>query len=263
MRRISAAVVLLLLGRPAHAIPPLVAGDVPTADKHHVELYVGTRYQDGSGGIERQLPFTEIVYGASRWQELTFEIPYLALTPSQGAPAAGFGDGVLGTKMMFLRETERLPGMAVSFEAKLDNASRDRGLGSGGFDYDVRLRTQKTWGWFTGLWNVGRTFVGEPQVDGVGREKHDIWFGAFAQQYDVARRTSLLSELYWRNSDTPGEANRLAANIGFKYAVRENIQLHGSIGKSIREGNLGGPHLRAYLGFKFEFALDHPNGERR
>lgn len=260
MRKTAAAAVLLLLSCPAHAIPPLVTGDVPTADKNHVELYVGTRYQDGSGGIERQLPFTEIVYGVSRWQELTFEIPYLSLTPSQSDPATGFGDGVLGTKIMFLREAERLPGIAVSFEAKLDNASQDRGLGSGSFDYDVRLRTQKTWGWFTGLWNVGRTFVGEPQVGGVRQEKRNIWFGAFAQQYDVTKRAALLSEFYWRNSDTPGEANRLAADVGFKFNATPHIQLHGSAGKSIREGNVGGPHLRVYAGVKIEFAVI---GERR
>ena len=255
MIAIAAAVGLLLsLAHPAHAVPPLVVGDVPTADKHHVELYVGMRCQDDSDGTERQLPSTEIVYGLSSRQELTFEMPYLSLTPNQGAPAAGFGDGVLGTKIMLLRESNYRPGMAVSFETKFDNASQDRGLGSGSFDYDVRLRAQKTYGWFTGLWNLGRTFVGELKINGVGREKRDTWFGAFAQQYDVGKRIALLSELYWRNSDRPGEANRLAADVGFKYALRESLQLHGSLGKSIREGNLGGPHLRAYLGFKLEFS---------
>lgn len=250
-----AAAVLLLFSRPAHAVPPLVAGDVPTADKGHVELYTGARYQDDAGGVERQLPSTEIVYGLSSRQELTFEIPYLSLTPSGGAPARGFGDGTLGTKVMVLREAPRLPGVALSFEAKLDNARQEHGLGSGAFDYDVRLRSQKTWGWFTGLWNLGRTFVGEPQIAGVGQEKRDIWFGAFAQQYDVTERAALLSEIYWRNSDTPGEANRIAADVGFKFNATHHLQLHGSVGKSIREGNVGGPHLRVYAGLKLEFAV--------
>lgn len=255
MRKSLATAVLLLLSRPAHAVPPLVAGDVPTADKGHVELYSGARYQDDAGGVERQLPFTEIVYGLSSRQELTFEIPNLSLTPVQDAAASGFGDGVLGTKVMVLREGPRLPGAALSFEAKLDNADQERGLGSGAFDYDVRFRTQKTWGWFTGLWNLGRTFVGEPQIAGVGQEKRDIWFGAFAQQYDITKRAALLSELYWRNSDAPGEANRLAADVGFKFNATPHLQLHGSVGKAIREGNIGGPHLRVYAGVKIEFAV--------
>lgn len=255
MRTELATAVLLLLSSPAHAVPPLVSGDVPTADKGHIELYAGTRYQDDAGGIERQLPFTEIVYGLTSRQELTFEIPYLSLTPSQGSPSNGFGDAVLGTKILFLEETPRLPGAAVSFEVKIDNASQARGLGSGAFDYDARLRTQKNWGWLTGLWNFGWTFVGEPRVNGVGQEKRDIWFGSFAQQFDVAARTALLSEIYWRNSDTPGEANRLAADVGLKFNARPGFQLHGSVGKSIREGTIGGPHLRVHVGLKLEWAL--------
>ena len=134
------------------------------------------------------MPFTEIVYGLSKWQELTFEVPYLSRTPSQGIRVHGFGDGVVGTKVVFLRESRRLPGMALSVEAKLDNANPDHDLGSGGIECDVRLRGQKTWAGFTGLWNVGRTFVGRPHVESVGQEKRDFWFGAFAQQYDVTTR---------------------------------------------------------------------------
>lgn len=74
-------------------MPPLVAGDVPTADKGHVEWYLGSRYQK-SGGIEREAPFSELVYGLSGRQEITFEIPYLFLDGEHG-----FGDAVVGTKL--------------------------------------------------------------------------------------------------------------------------------------------------------------------
>ncbi len=255
MRPAAVAALLLALCRPALAVPPLVAGDVPTADKGYLELYAGARYEDGAGGVERQIPANELVYGLSSRQELTFELPYLSLTPSQGPAARGFGDATVGTKLLIRRETPRLPGLAVSFEAKLDNAARPRGLGSGAVDYGVRLRAQKTWGWFTGMWNAERTIVGEPEVDGVRQEKRDIWFGAFAQQYAVAKRAALLSEIYWRNKDAPGEANRLGATMGFKFDATPHLQLHGSVGKSLRDGNIGGPHLRVYAGVKLEFAL--------
>ena len=114
---------IVLVSQRASAVPPLVAGDVPTADKNHVEWYVGTRYQK-TGAIERQIPFTEVVYGISDRQELTFEVPYLS---SQGQE--GFGDIVLGTKYLFLRETDQLPGVAGSFEWKLENGDEDKGLG--------------------------------------------------------------------------------------------------------------------------------------
>ncbi len=62
-------------------------------------------------------------------------------------------------------------------------------LGSGAIDYDLRLRFQKTWQWFTGLANAGYTFVGEPKVDGIRQKRRDVLFFAFAQEYKITERT--------------------------------------------------------------------------
>src|SRR5688572_9713231 len=62
----------------AFAPPPMITGDVPTADHQRFELYTGLRYQENEAGVPaRQLPFTELVYGLTPRQELTFEIAYL------------------------------------------------------------------------------------------------------------------------------------------------------------------------------------------
>jgi len=238
-------VLVFVTYHPAFAIPPLVAGDVPTADKNHVEWFIGTRYQK-TGSIERQVPFTEVVYGISDRQELTFEVPYLSLKGEEG-----FGDVVLGTKYLFLRETDQLPGIAGSFEWKLENGNEDKGLGSGAYDYDLRLRTQKSWDWFTGIFNLGYTFVGEP----TGQDRRDVLFTAFAQEYEVAPKTKLLSEIYWKNSDEKGTPNRFAADTGFKYQLLSHLAIHAAVGKSLREDDIGGPKLRIYAGIKLEFPL--------
>lgn len=260
MRKSLAAAALLLLSAPARAVPPLASGDVPTADRGHAEVYLGFQEKD-KGGIEREMPADEVVLGVSSWQEVTLELPYQTLNPSQGKRQSGLGDAVLGTKMMFLRETPSSPGAAVSFEAKLDNADSKKGLGSGAVDYDVRLRTQKTMGWFTALGNVGYTFIGEPLIDGFRQDRRAVWFLAFAQMYRVAAKTSLLSEVYWKNSDTPGEPASFAGNVGFKHDLRSWLQVHGTVGKSLREGNLGGPKYRIYAGIKMEFPVFHERGE--
>lgn len=244
---------LLFLGsQTAHAVPPLVASDVPTAPKGVVEVFLGTRYQK-TEKIERQIPFSEIVLGISNWQEITFEIPYLSVSPSQVSQQRGIGDAIVGTKMMFLREDEQGPGAALSFEMKLENGNQSKGLGSGALEYDLRLRIQKTWGWFTGLWNVGNTIVGEPIVSGIRQDRRDVWFAAFAQEYHVTSEVALLSEIYWKNSDVPGEPNRFAGDIGIKHNVSPWLQLQVAVGKSLRDSNLGGPSLRVYGGVKLEF----------
>jgi hypothetical protein len=247
-RTISALILLaVVINTPAP--PPLVTGDVPTADKRFFEWYAGVRYQESeSGSVSRQLPFTELVYGISDRQEITFEIPYLSERGEHG-----FGDGVIGTKFMFLKERERLPGFALSFELKLPTGDESRGLGSGEFDYDLRLRAQKTWSWLTLIGNAGYTFISEPKIGGIASSRENVWIVTCAQEYELHDKFRLLSEIYWLNSEEPGEPNRLAANVGFKYRLLESLTTHASVGRSLREGNRGGPDFRAYAGLKWTF----------
>jgi hypothetical protein len=149
------------------APPPLVTGDVPTAPAESFELYVGMRYQD-TGRIERQLPFTELVYGLTDRWEVIVEAPYLSRER-----AHGLGDVVLGTKYVLLQEDERRPGIAGSYEVKLDNAEPVRGLGSGGYEHDLRLRAQKTWGWFTPIVNAGYIVIPDADVRGADAPRLD------------------------------------------------------------------------------------------
>ena len=248
--RIFPCVAALLLTAPCcFAPPPLVTGDVPTADKQTFEWYVGGRYQESeSGNPSRLLPFTELVYGLTDRMELTFETAGLSVNHEYGP-----SDSVVGTKYVFLKETERRPGIAGSFELKLPTCDESRGLGSGEFDYDLRLRAQKTWGWFTAIGNVGYTFVTDPEYGGVTTSTENVWLLTFGQEYQIAKQTKLLSELYFVSREEPGEPNRLAANIGFKHRLRDNLTIHAAIGKSVREGNRGGPDLRIYAGLKWEF----------
>lgn len=57
----------------------------------------------------------------------------------------------------------------------------------------------------------------------------------------------------WRTSDEPGEPNRLAWNAGFKHKLSDNLNVHASVGESLRADNRGGPDLRIYAGLKWEF----------
>lgn len=247
--RFVAAFFLLAFSTRLLAPPPMVTGDVPTADKGRFELYTGLRYQESeSGEPGRQLPFTELVYGISDRQELTFEIAYLSQRHQHG-----FGDAVVGTKYQFLKENETWPGIAGSFELKLPTASESKGLGTGEFDYDIRLRAQKTLGWFTAIGNAGYTFLTDPEFGGVEATLENVWLFTFGQEYRVANRTKLLSEIYFVSREESGEPNRLAANIGFKHKILKDLTFHGSVGKSLREANRGGPDIRAYVGLKWEF----------
>lgn len=82
------------------------------------------------------MPFTEFMLGFSNWQKITLEVPNILVEGQHG-----FGDVVLGTKVMPLRETADVPGIAVPFEWKLSSASMAKGLGSGSMEFGFLLRS--------------------------------------------------------------------------------------------------------------------------
>jgi hypothetical protein len=229
------------------APPPLITGDVPTADRGRFELYTGLRYQD-TGRIQRQLPHVELVYGlAERW-EVSAEANYLSR-----AGAHGMDDFTLATKTVLLVETVSTPAIGVSYEFKFDNGAAEQGLGSGGHEHDLRLRTQKTFGSVTPIVNFGYVLVPDAIVAGRMSSRQDVWRASFAQEWEVAKSLKLLAEVYWRTADEPGDAARLGWNVGFKYKLRDGLTWHGALGESLRGGNRGGPDLRVYVGLKIEF----------
>lgn len=89
-------------------------------------------------------------------------------------------------------------------------------------------------------WQLGYTFVTDPEYGGVTTSTENVWLLTFGQEYQIAKRTKLLSELYFVSREEPGEPNRLAANIGIKRKLRDDLTVHAAIGKSVREGNRGG-----------------------
>jgi hypothetical protein len=206
------------------------------------------RYESEGDAINRMIPSDEFVYGIWDRQEITFEMPYLSQEGQNG-----FGDITIGTKYMFVKETKVLPGISSTFEWKLNNGSFPRGLGTGAFNYDFRVIGQKTWSRFSGLWNLGYTIVGGPEVNGLREKRRNVWFTSFAQEIELTEKLRWLSEIYFETADEPGIANRLAADAGFEYKIREDFKVHGTIGRSLREDHEGGPKLRFYVGFEWDF----------
>jgi len=244
---ILASAVLLAFAPDCFAPMPLITGDVPTAPNGRFEWYLGFRYQD-SGSVERRLPHSELVYGLTERWEVSVESPYLSREGEHG-----FGDATLATKVVAITETERRPALGASYEIKFDNGDAERGLGSGGYEHEFRLRAQKPFEWFTPIVNVGYVLVPDAEIGGLNAAREDVWRASFAQEWQVAKRTKLLSEIYWRTSDEPGGDARFAWNAGFKHKLRDNLTVHAAVGESLRDGNRGGPDMRIYAGVKWEF----------
>jgi hypothetical protein len=188
------------------------------------------------------------IYGITERWEAGVEGSYLSREGEHG-----FDDVTLTTKVVLLPEAKRRPGFGASYELKLNNGDAERGLGTGGFEHDFRLRTQKRFDWFTPIVNAGYVLVPDAEIGGARTARQDVWRVSFAQEWQVAKKTKLLSEIYWRTSEEAGGHNRLAWNAGFKHRLSDNLNVHAAVGESLREGNRGGPDLRVYAGLKWEF----------
>src|SRR5688572_24032921 len=87
--------------------PPLITGDVPTAERGHFELYTGFRYQD-TGRIQRQIPHGELVYGVADGWEISVDGNYLSR-----AGAHGLDDFTVATKTVLLAESPTTPALGA------------------------------------------------------------------------------------------------------------------------------------------------------
>lgn len=239
---------LASLASPLWAIPPLVSGDVPTAPKGVYELFVGHLFVDGGAVDEHEAPFWELVYGLTPRQELTLEGPLLFRDDPDGS-SFGFGDVVIGTKYRLLGDPAADSGLSASLEVKLPTGDRDRGLGSGETDVDLRLRA----GWVLAreiiYANLGYRWVGEP----LDAERDNTWFYSVVWDHPAGKKLRLLTEVYGRTASESGAPNRLAATVGIKWRVRPKQQFHFSVGRSLRKDAKGGPRLRLYTGWRWDF----------
>ena len=229
------------------AAPPLVTGDVPTADKGRFEWNVGYQATKTSG-TEQQWPASELIYGVTDRLEINAVTPFIA----NGA-THGVGDITLGTKAILVPESEGLPGIAGSYEIKLDNGDANKGIGTGGVEHEWRIRSQKSFSWFTPMVNVAYAVIPDVTIGGTRRERRNVWSANFAQEWKIAKKTALLSEVYWNTSDTKGEPGVLAWNAGVRHELKENLALQAAVGRTLREHGTGSPDLRLYFGVRWQF----------
>lgn len=232
----------------ALAIPPLVSGDIPTAGKGIYELFVGYLLEQKSSVKKHTVPFSELVYGISDRQELTLEAPLL-VRDGPADSALGFGEVVLGTKYRLLGDPRTDSGLSASLEVKPPTGNHARGLGSGATDVDLRARGGWEFGREVVYLNLGHTWVGE---DGSER-RENVWFYSGVWDHPMKPTLRLLTEIYHKTSPNPGGPTSLAATIGIKWLVWPAQQFHLSLGRSLREHAEGGPALRLYVGWRWDF----------
>ncbi len=161
---------------PAASLLPLVTQQAQTLPAGVAEATVGLAYSgDGrypgfieAGQLRRQTvveaPQLGFNIGVGNWAEFqaSYETVYLDEQAANGQTNNQFGggDARIFTKLHFVNETARRPGIGMWFGTKLPNATRDSGLGTDDTDFGADFVLSKDFGVVATHLNLGIVLLG-------------------------------------------------------------------------------------------------------
>lgn len=162
---------------------------------------------------------------------------------------SGMGDLTLSAKWQFLSETTWLPRQAIVPQVKFPTANKERGLGSGKIDYDVKWIASKS---FTekmgGHVNAGYSFIGEP----AGKDVGDIIHYGVALDYKITDPLQWVGEIYAEKELMSGTDQIIMCNTGLRWRAAEGLVFDAAAGSHISSA---GPDITATAGLTWEFGF--------
>jgi hypothetical protein len=184
---------------------------------------------------------TDIYYGSVMvkryfgWGDFTATVPYLDV-PSDGVTfvggnveadghtsgGAGLGDIILKGRYYAVEQQGLLPFIDLVGSVKLPTADKNKGLGTGEFDFTVLAE----FAWRLGdspwavLTELGYTFVGRPP----GVDVNNRWLYSAGLAYDVDPKWTLSGYLDGRTAIFPGKENPLSVLLISQYKFTPTLR---------------------------------------
>lgn len=155
----------------------------------------------------------DLGYGITDRLELTVDVP----TVIGGDSKQGLGDIGIRPEFLFLEEQDSIPAMSIAAMLKTASGDADEGLGSGQNDYSVTLQISKAFSALAFHFNVGYTFVGQPE----GETVDDTTSYNLALEYGLGALT-LVGEM---TGEVVSGSNDLAGLVGIVYEVNDSIAI--------------------------------------
>ena len=170
------------------------------------------------------------------------------IDPTVGPSASGFADTDFKFKWRFLEEDPNgwLPAMSIAPNVTLPTASSRNGLGDGVWRYRLPVQIGKTFGDYYAFGEFGYQWAASKSAS------DQVVYGV-AVQRSLTPAFTLGIEL---NGSAPADSWRdfgLTANLGAAYVINDHVQLLGSIGRTVRDTDRGGPETLAQIFLQFNF----------
>jgi len=140
---------------------------------------------------------------------------------SSGTAASDFGDLMLSTKILTLREKSRSPALSFRISVQLPNASAARGLGLDSTQFYNTLLAGKHFGKLNLFANAGLGILSNPVQAGV---QNDVMVYGLGGIYPIAPAIKLASEVFGRWST---RASGAPLGTESQSQFRLGVQIHG------------------------------------
>lgn len=191
---------------------------------------------------QHEAPLIDINYGVTDLDQIKFEIPVFISDPADGGTEGGFGNMVVGYKFRFLDESAAPLSISLYPQVELPTGARRLGanrkpayllpLQAGRHLLDDRLFVYGEIG-----------FGAAP-----GKGSDDGWFYGVAAEYELVDGLTVLGEI---NGSVPTHGvseSDVLFNVGFKWAIHENVSFMAAMGRSFRSSGPDHPDLLGFFG---------------
>jgi len=248
LRVFAALAMLMLSGWAIAQAPPLVTDDVDTPGPGKFEINLGTTGGKTAHAWDVDLFAADINFGVGEHGQLTFEIPW-SYTKETGGPAStGLGEVGGGWKWRFHDREEGADGepgggyaLAIYpqvFSSWSSRSSR-KGLAPEHTTFVMPVLLNFEAGGFEVGTEVGRSFT---------RHEEDEWeAGVYLMRKCISEKFECMGEIHrtWGAGNT-----QTLVNLGFTYAINENLNLMVSAGREFGDHNDEQQKFVYYFGFQ-------------
>lgn len=224
--------------------PPILTDDTGTPGPGKWEMNMGLTVEQRRDATLYNTPALDLNYGVGDRIQLNYSVSWIAQLASGEGTKNGFGNSEVALKWRFLDEDKN--GMALSVYPRFifnnPGSSVDRGLVDKGTVFRLPFQMEKKIGMIIINPEIGHDFR---------QEGGDEWLYALALKYDEIKGLEALVEVFG-TADNDFKKEKNVFNIGIRKDLSENVSLHASVGRSLRQSP-DQPTLLSYVGLQMRF----------
>jgi len=247
--RVCAFVAASIIALTSIDVPCRAAEPEDTASSSlHLKAILGYHYSSGKYGTSHRTQMSYIpltLRGEFRDWTLSLTTPYLRIDgssqqvieggngPVLSTNAGGLGDIIGSLAYLITPPRSWPPFLELRGRVKFPTASKNKGLGTGKFDYGLEAELSRVFGPITPYLGVGYRFLGDP----AGFQLRNVWLASAGAVYDLSESVDTGLFFYFRQASSRATDPQLEAFPYIECKLTEHWSTSGYVSAGILDGS--------------------------